>query len=184
MINKMEIQQAIANISLLMTLPIGLVNAEYAKASDNLAQCFNNQTKFKTLAHYEMKQSEYYLVDIFNGQINSTLNVIQINSDGNCSRVVEQEQLLFYPLSNFLSKEIAYNLLTSKYLTLIEQVGSVDSFKNGLLGELDADSPHVFFEEDVIVLKRLGIDLEEETPNLVIVGEEGIPGHPDLQFKE
>ena len=49
----MKINQAITKLSLFMALGIGLVNAEYAKANNNLAQCFNNNVKYEILAHYE-----------------------------------------------------------------------------------------------------------------------------------
>ena len=174
----------IVKISLFMVLGIGLIKPEYAKASNNLAQCFNHQVNFKTLAHYKMEQSDYYLVNILSAPTIVQRNVIKVDNNGNCFTVVEPEKIGLYPLSNFLGKEIAYNLLTSRYLTLINQSGGKEAFTEALLGELDADSPHNFFEDTVIVLKRLGIDLKEKVPNLIIVGEEGIPGHPALQFKE
>ena len=80
----------------------------------------------------------------------------------------------------FVCYSCKYYLLTSRYLTLIEEYGGKESLTNALLGELDADSPHNFFEDTVIVLKQLGIDLEKEVPDLIIVGEEGIPGNPNL----
>ncbi len=175
------INNAIAKLALFMALGLGLVNPEYAKANNNLAQCFDNNVKYQALAHYEAEKSNYYLVDIIFPSTGFQRNVIEIDNTGNCSAVVENNEMDYYPLSNFVSQEIAYNLLTSRYLTLIKQYGGKEAFTEALLGELDADAPHNFFEDAVIVLKRLGIDLAEETPNLVIVGEEGIPGNPHLQ---
>ena len=177
-------KKLLTNLSLFMTLGIGLINPQYVSASNNLAQCFGNNVKHETLAHYEAEKTDYYLVKIISSVTSSQTNVIKVDSNEHCSTVVGGEEIYFYPLSNFLGKEIAYNLLTSRYLTLIEEYGGKESLTNALLGELDADSPHNFFEDTVIVLKRLGIDLEKEVPNLIIVGQEGIPGNPHLQFGE
>lgn len=170
----------LTNISLFIALGISLINSEYTKASNNLAQCFNNNVRYETLAHYEAEKSDYYLVDIVSASTGFQRNIIEIDNTGNCSAVVENNELDYYPLSNFVDKEIAYNLLTSRYLTLIKQSGGKEAFTEALLGELDADAPHNFFEDTVIVLKQLGIDLEKEVPDLIIVGEEGIPGNPNL----
>ena len=180
----MKIKKAISKISLFTVLGIGLINPQYTKASNNLSQCSNAHVKYEILAHYQIEQADYYLVEVVSSTAAFQRNVIKVDSTGNCSTVVGQKEITLYPLSNFLGQEIAYNLLTSRYLTLIQQYGGIEPFKNALLVSLDAASPHNFFEETVRVLKRLGIDLEKETPNLVIVGEEGIPGHPQLQFNE
>ncbi len=177
-------KKLLTNLSLLIGLGIASINTEYVEASNNLARCFNNQVNFKTVAHYEAEKTDYYLVKIISSGTNSRTNVIKVDSNEHCSTVVGGEEIYFYPLSSFLGKEIAYNLLTSKYLTLIEQHGGKEAFTEALLGELDAASPNNFFEDTVIVLKRLGIDLKEKVPNLIIVGEEGIPGNPHLQFGE
>ncbi|MDJ0747338.1 MAG: hypothetical protein QNJ32_28920 [Xenococcaceae cyanobacterium MO_167.B27] len=178
------IKKTYAKLALFIALGTGLISPESAKASNNIAQCFSNNVKYEILAHYQIEQADYYLVEVVSLTTEFLRNVIKVDNTGNCSTVVGQKEIRLYPLSNFLGKEIAYNLLTSRYLTLIKQFGGVEPFKNAFLGSLDAASPHNFFEETVIVLKRLGIDLAKETPNLIIVGEEGIPGHPELQFKE
>ncbi|MGK7895954.1 MAG: hypothetical protein AB4372_20660 [Xenococcus sp. (in: cyanobacteria)] len=175
-------KKLLTNLSLFVALGIGGINVEYVEASSGLSQCFNSQVKFNILAKAEMKQSDYYLVDIIYNPRKFETNVIKVDTSGKCSTVVDSKQIGFYPLSNFLGQEIAYNLLTSRYLTLIQELGGVEALTNAILGELDADAPKNFFEDTVIVLKRLGIDLKEEVPNLIIVGEEGIPGHPNLQF--
>ena len=177
-------KKLLTNLSLLVGLGIGAINVNYAQASSSLSQCFNSQVNFKILGKAEMQQADYYLVDILSFQSAPDTNVIKVDRQGKCSTVVEQEQMWWYPLSNFLGKEVAYNLLTSKYLTLKEQLGGIEALSDALLGELEADSPKNFFEDTVIVLKRLGIDLVEKIPNIIIVGEEGIPGHPALQFNE
>ncbi len=131
----------LTNISLSIALGISLINSEYAKASSNLAQCFNKNIRYETLAHYEMEQSNYYLVALISSPTNVERNVLKVESNGNCLIVVEQEQIDFYPLSNFLGQEIAHNLLTSRYLTLIEELGSAEALSEALLDELEADSP-------------------------------------------
>ena len=175
------INKAITKLALFMALGIGLVNPNYAKANNNLAQCFDNNINYKSLAHYEAKESNYYLVDIISTPTNSQRNVVKVEPNGNCSIVVKEEQLLFYPLTNFLGKEIAHNLLTSRYLTLIEEHGSPEALSEALLDELEADSPNIFFEEDIEILEKLGVDLKLDIAPIVVVGEEGVPGHPELQ---
>ena len=174
----------IAKVSLFMALGIGLINPEYAQASPDLAECFNNQVNFDILAKAQMEQADYYLVDILSFQGEPDTNVIKIERKGNCYTVVEQEQLLLYPLTNFLGKEIAENLLSSKYLTLKEQLGGTEALAEALLDELEADSPSIFFEEDIEVLEKLGVHIKGKNSSIVIVGKEGIPGHPELHFKE
>ncbi len=178
------ISKAIAKTSILIVLGMGLINSKYAQASTNLDKCFNNQAKINTLAHAQMREFDYYLVEIESTQIDRNRNVVKVGNSGDCYTVVKQKQIDDYPLSNFLEKEVAYNLLKSYYLTFISQLGGKQSFINALIGELDADSPHIFFKDDVEVLKQLGIDLEKIDSSLFIIGEEGIPGHPELQFKE
>ncbi len=174
-------KKLLTNLSLFVALGIGLVNPEYAKASNNLAKCFDNNVKYQALAHYEMEKSNYYLVNVISTPTNLQRNVVKVEPNGNCSIIVKQEQLLFYPLSNFLGKEIAYNLLTSKYLTLIKKLGSAEALSEALLDELEADSPNIFFEEHIEVLEKLGVDLKLDIAPIVVVGEEGVPGHPELQ---
>ncbi len=174
-------KKLITSLSLFLALGYGTINIKNAEAYPAIEQCFDHQTKFSILAKTDQEQFDYYLVRI-STQLDSYTNVIRVEKNGNCQTVVEQQQIFMYPLSNFLGKEVAHNLLTSKYLTLIEQYGGVEPLKYALLGELEADAPDIFFEDTVIVLKELGIDLAKETPNLIIVGEEGISGHPELQF--
>ncbi len=174
----------LTNLSLLVALGIGAINVNDVEASSGLSQCFNPQVNFKILGKAEMQQADYYLVDIRSIPAEPNTNVIKVDREGNCSTVVEQEQMLWYPLSNFLGKEVAYNLLTSKFLTFIEQLGGTEALAEALVNELEAASPHVFFEEEVEVLQKIGIDLKRIIPSIYIVGEEGIPAHPALQFKE
>ena len=177
----MKINQTISKISLFMALGTALINTQYAKANNSLARCFDNNTKYEMLAHYEAEKSDYYLVDITFASMEFQRNVIEIDKTGKCFKAVENNEMDYYPLSNFVTEKIAYNLLTSRYLSLMEKYGGKEAFKEELLAELDADAPHNFFKDEVKVLKELGIDLAKETPNLVIVGEEGIPGNPELQ---
>ncbi len=176
----MKINQTISKISLFMALGTALINTQYAKANNSLARCFDNNTKYERLAHYEAEKSDYYLVDITFASMELQRNVIEIDNTGKCFKVIENNAMDYYPLSNFIDKEVAYNLLRSRYLTLIEKYGGKEAFKKELFANLDADSPHIFSEQEVIVLKELGIDLAKETSRLVIIGEEGIPGNPEL----
>jgi|GEM_PF-3905382 len=174
-------KKTIAKISLFLALGMGLINTPYAQADDNLSKCFDANTKYEMLAHYEAEKSDYYLINIISTSIELTRNLIRVDNRKNCLIVVGGIDIYDYPLSNFVEKEIAHNLLTSRYLTLLEQYGSPEALSEALLAELEADSPNIFFEEDIEVLEKLGVDLELDTAPIVIVGEEGVPGHPQLQ---
>ncbi len=174
----------LTNLSLLVALGIGAINVKDVEASSGLSQCFKHQVNFKILGKAEMQQADYYLVDIRSIPAEPNTNVIKVDREGNCSTVVEQEEMFLYPLTNFLGKEIAQNLLTSKYLTLKEQLGGTEALNQALLDEIEPASPNIFFEEDIEVLQQLGINLRGITSSIVIIGEEGIPGHPELYFKE
>ena len=177
----MRIKKTIAKISLFLALGMGLIKTPYAQANSNLARCFDTNTKFEILAHYEAEKSDYYLINIISTSIELTRNLIRVDNRENCFTVVDGNDIYDYPLSNFVDREIAYNLLTSRYLTLIEQSGGKEAFTKALLAELEADSPNIFFKDNIEVLEKLGVDLKLDIAPIVIVGEEGIPGHPQLQ---
>ncbi len=177
-------KKLLTNLSLFMALSIGLINPESIKANTNLAQCFKNQTRFNILAHAEMEQFDYYLIEIESTQTNINRNVVKIDTLGNCYTVIKEKEIDNYPLSNFLGERVAHNLLVSKYQTLIQNLGGKEAFMNALINELDAGVPHPFFYDEVKAMKQLGIDLEKEDSFLVIVGKEGISAHPELQFQE
>lgn len=173
----------ITKISLFLTMSMSVINVQYAQASPDLTRCFSERVQFNILANAQTEQSDYYLVDLIPAPSASYTNVIKIELSGTCSVVVDQEQMFFYPLSNFLGKELAYALLTSKYSRLIQQYGGTDALADALLDELEADAPHIFFIDTVEVLKELGIDLKALDPSLFIVGAEGIQAHPELNLE-
>ena len=174
-------KKTIAKISLFLALGMGLIKTPHAQANSNLARCFETNTKYEILAHYEAEKSDYYLINLISTSIELTRNLIMVDNRKACFIVVSGSDIYDYPLSNFIEQEIAYNLLTSRYLTLIEQAGGKEAFTEALLAELEADSPNIFFEENIKVLEELGVDLQLDIAPIVIVGEEGIPGHPQLQ---
>ncbi len=179
-------KKLISSLSLFLVLGYGAINTTSVKANSALLMCFYNLNKppdYSISGQAYTEDYDYYLVR-FSSEFDSYRNVIKVAKDGRCEIVLQQQQILIYPLSKFLGKEVAYSIVKSKYLKLRDELGGIEPLKNALLGELEADAPHIFFEDTVIVLKELGIDLAKETPNLIIVGEEGIPGHPELQFKE
>ncbi len=179
-------KKLISSLSGLMILGYGAIFPTSVKANSSLLRCFyhlNKPPAFEISGKAFGSDFDYYIIK-FSGQFDSYTNVIKIARNGSCQIAVEQQQISIYPLSNFLDPVIAHELLTSRYSALIEKSGGQQGFINALVDELDAASPHIFFEDEVKVLKELGIDLEKITSYLVVVGEEGIPGHPELQFKE
>ena len=87
------IKKAYAKLALFIALGTGLISPESAKASNNIAQCFSNNVKYEILAHYQIEQADYYLVDVFSLTTEFLRNVIKVDNTGNCSTVVGQKEI-------------------------------------------------------------------------------------------
>ncbi len=172
----------ISRVLLLIALGLGNLNSQVL-ANENLARCLTNQETAKILASISDNQFSYYLLEVKPLQAESYTSVFKLDKSGQCYVAVEEQQIFSYPLSKFLDKEIAENLLFNKYQTLINDLGGKEAFINYLVEELDADTPHPFFFDEVEALERLGVNLKEIDPSLVIVGLEGIPAHPELNYQ-
>lgn len=171
----------VVGVSLLTAWGIGMLGIKPAKANPNLAECFENpQQDINIVAQVSTSQHTYYWLESFSGdRINTSIVKIDLNQE--CDRTLGSEQINEYPLSNFLEPKLAQALIESRYATIIQQLGGKSAFVEGLVAELDAGTPHVFFEDEVAVLKKLGIDLERIDSSLFVVGEEGINAHPELR---
>ena len=175
----------IGKVLLMTILGLGSLGLEASANEQNLAKCLKER---ETLSSIQSSTSEgqfdYYLVNIESSErAVSYPNVLRLDRAGNCSVAVNRENLRLYPLSNFLGETVAYNLLLNKYQSIMNELGGKEAFINALIDELDAGTPHPFFYDQVEALKSLGVDLEEIDSFLVIVGEEGIPAHPELNFE-
>lgn len=176
-------KQIIIGASLLMTLGMNILENEPVEANPYLVNCFENDKpqSISTVSQVNTSQHDYYWIENYEGESVNSL-IVEIDGQGNCDRLVETEQIARYPLSNFLDTRIAQGLIESRYVTIIQQLGGKSAFVESLVAELDADTPHVFFEDEVAVLKKLGIDLEQIDSSLFVVGEEGIDAHPELRL--
>lgn len=174
-------KKPIFQLLLITALEVTSLN-KMVMANPHLSNCYNSPKKINVIATANMEKFNYHLVEITNTETDFHTNVLKLDSSGNCSVVTDAKQIASYPLSNSLGQEIAHNLLTSKYLTLINELGGKKSFINALIDELDAGVPHIFFEDEVRALKELGIDLKAMDSSLFIVGAEGIEAHPELNF--
>ena len=176
-------RRIIIGTSLLMALGIiNLLENKPVEANPDLVNCLENNRlqSASTVSQVNTSQHDYYWIENYEGESVDSV-IFKIDSQGNCDRLVNSEQIAEYPLSNFLEPQLAQGLIESRYATIIQELGGKEAFVNGLVAELDADTPHVFFEDEVAVLKKLGIDLEQIDSSLFVVGEEGINAHPELR---
>lgn len=175
-------KQIIIGASLLMALGMSILENKPVEANPYLVNCFENNKpqSINTVSQVNTSQHDYYWIENYEGESVNSL-IVEIDGQGSCDRLVDSDQIGEYPLSNFLEPKLALGLIESRYTTIIQQLGGKKAFVEALVAELDADTPHVFFEDEVLVLKRLGVDLEQIDSSLFVVGEEGIDAHPELR---
>ena len=171
----------ITKVLLLTAFGVGSLTYDVS-ARENLSQCLSNRETVSIQSSTSDSQSKYYLVNV-QSETDSYPNVFRIDTEGNCHIAVNRENLRLYPLTNFLGQEIAQNLLVNKYQKIMNELGGKEAFIDALIGELDAGTPHPFFDDQLDALKKLGVNLEEIDSFLVIVGSEGIPAHPELNYQ-
>lgn len=170
-------------VAILLTIVLGIGTFNKAiSANENLAKCLTDRETATIQSSTSDAQFRYYLVNIQSSEAGSYPKVFRLDRGGNCNIAVNRENIRLYPLTNFLGETVALELLFQKYQTIMRDLGGKEAFIEALIKELDAGVPHPFFHDQVKALKLLGVDLEEIDSYLVIVGSEGIPAHPELNF--
>ena len=125
----------------------------------------------KLWSNLERGGESYYYLTFF--LPNGATTIIKSNGI-NCQQIIPLKDGGNYPLSNYLSPELTYQLVLEKYRRLIEEAGGKEAFQKILIAEEDPGSVIFVFPEDVWAYQQLGLQFPRPD-SVVVVGSEGIP---------